>query len=65
MIYIIRKDWVIDWLSIKLDNQNANLYKILKIKDYLYIINLSSYMKINNMFYIDYLQKASDNSLSS
>ena len=55
MIYIIRKDWVIDWSSIKLDSQNADLYKILKIKDHLYIVNLSSYMKMNNMFHTDYL----------
>ena len=49
----------------KLNSQNAGLYKILKMKDHLYIVNLSSYMKMNNMFHADCLQKASDNSLSS
>ena len=49
----------------KLDSQNAGLYKILKMKDHSYVVDLSSYMKMNNIFHADYLQKISNNLLSS
>ena len=41
--------------------QNARLFPIVAIKGYSYVINLLANIKIDNIFYIDYLQLALTN----
>ena len=54
-MYVIRKGWFINRLSIKLDTQNAGFYKILEIQGYFYVVDLPAYIKMGNVFYVDRL----------
>ena len=63
-VYVTQKGWITERLSLKLNHQTADLYHILSMKEHFYIVNLLKHMKMNNVFYVNHLRKASDDSLS-
>jgi len=50
-VYITRKGWATDRLSVKLDRQLIGPYRILGMEGHLYIIDLPPYIKMLNVFH--------------
>lgn len=64
MIYIIRKTWKTDRLSNKSNFSLNNFFRILKMKEHFYKLELSVLYKVLSVFHTNYLHKDLKNSLS-